>query len=178
MVDVIDQYVRFPLPRLWGGGHAAIADGTHAKLRENNRMGSQHVRYGAYGGIAYHHIADSYIALFTSFISCGVWETVHTGATAVSRIVVDYVLDTGCGAAKTGEMPICNESVTIYGVAAGLVRGEAASSGRAVASSRPPLPRILALSGPRAVCGFGRLPCPDHRNPLPAWSRKTWASRT
>jgi hypothetical protein len=30
-----------------------------------------------YGGIAYHHIADSYIALFTSFITCGVWEAVH-----------------------------------------------------------------------------------------------------
>ena len=40
-------------------------------------MGSRHIRYGGYGGIAYHHIADSYIALFTSFIPCGVWEAVH-----------------------------------------------------------------------------------------------------
>ena len=47
------------------------------KLRENNLMGSRHIRYGGYGGIAYHHIADNYIALFTSFISCGVWEAVH-----------------------------------------------------------------------------------------------------
>ncbi len=77
MVDVINQYVRFALPRHWGGGQAAIADGTHVKLRENNLMGSRHIRYGGYGGIAYHHIADSYIALFTSFISCGVWEAVH-----------------------------------------------------------------------------------------------------
>ncbi len=30
-----------------------------------------------YGGIAYRRIADSYIALFTSFIPCGVWEAVH-----------------------------------------------------------------------------------------------------
>jgi TnpA family transposase len=77
MVDVIDQYARFPLPRHWGSGRAAIADGTHVKLRENNLLGSQHIRYGAYGGIAYHHIADNYIALFTSFIPCGVWEAVH-----------------------------------------------------------------------------------------------------
>jgi TnpA family transposase len=77
MVDVINQYVRFALPRHWGGGQAAIADGTHVKLRENNLMGSRHIRYGGYGGIAYHHIADNYIALFTSFISCGVWEAVH-----------------------------------------------------------------------------------------------------
>jgi TnpA family transposase len=77
MVDVIDQYVRFPLPRHWGSSRAAIADGTHVKLRENNLLSSQHIRYGAYGGIAYHHIADNYIALFTSFIPCGVWEAVH-----------------------------------------------------------------------------------------------------
>jgi TnpA family transposase len=77
MVDVINQYVRFPLPRHWGSGRTAIADGTHVKLRENNLMGSRHIRCGGYGGIAYHHIADTYIALFTSFISCGVWEAVH-----------------------------------------------------------------------------------------------------
>ena len=39
MVDVIDQYARFPLPRHWGSGRAAIADGTHVKLRENNLTG-------------------------------------------------------------------------------------------------------------------------------------------
>jgi TnpA family transposase len=77
MVDLINQYARFPLPRHWGSGRTAIADGTHVKLRENNLMGSRHIRYGGYGGIAYHHIADTYIALFTSFISCGVWEAVH-----------------------------------------------------------------------------------------------------
>ena len=77
MVDVINQYVRFQLPRHWGSGRAAIADGTHVKLRENNLLGPRHIRYGAYGGIAYHHIADTYIALFTSFIARGVWEAVH-----------------------------------------------------------------------------------------------------
>jgi TnpA family transposase len=77
MVDVIDQYACFSLPRHWGSGRAAIADGTHVKPRENNLLGSQHISYGAYGGIAYHHIADNYIALFMSFIPCGVWEAGH-----------------------------------------------------------------------------------------------------
>jgi TnpA family transposase len=63
--------------RATGAGRAAIADGTHVKLRENNLIGSRHIRYGGYGGIAYHHIADTYVALFTSFIPCGVWEAVH-----------------------------------------------------------------------------------------------------
>jgi hypothetical protein len=74
MADVIGQYTRFGLPRCWGDGRTAIADGTHVKLRENNLLGSRHIRYGGYGGIAYHHIANSYIALFTTFIPCGVWE--------------------------------------------------------------------------------------------------------
>ena len=59
MVDVIGEYVRFQLPRHCGSGRTAIADGTHVKLRENNLLGSRHIRYGGYGGIAYHHIADT-----------------------------------------------------------------------------------------------------------------------
>ena len=75
--DLINAYARFALPQLWGAGRVAIADGTHVPLRENNLIGAQHIRYGGYGGIAYHHISDSYIALFTSFIPCGVWEAIH-----------------------------------------------------------------------------------------------------
>ena len=74
---VIREYVRFELPFLWGSGQAAIADGTHIALLENNLLGAQHVRYGRFGGIAYHHISDTYIALFTHFIACGVWEAVY-----------------------------------------------------------------------------------------------------
>jgi len=77
ITDLINAYTRFALPKLWGAGRVAIADGTHVPLRENNLIGAQHIRYGGYGGIAYHHISDSYIALFTSFIPCGVWEAIH-----------------------------------------------------------------------------------------------------
>jgi TnpA family transposase len=75
--DVIGEYTRFELPFLWGSGQAAIADGTHIELIENNLLGARHVRYGHFGGIAYHHISDTYIALFSHFIACGVWEAVY-----------------------------------------------------------------------------------------------------
>jgi TnpA family transposase len=75
--DIIAEYVRFPLPFFWGTGRAAVSDGTHYELYENNLLGEQHIRYGAYGGIAYHHISDTYIALFSHFIACGVWEAVY-----------------------------------------------------------------------------------------------------
>jgi TnpA family transposase len=75
--DLIHEYARFDLPRLWGRPNIAIADGTHMELRENNLLGEQHIRYGRYGGIAYHHISATYIALFSNFIACGVWEAVY-----------------------------------------------------------------------------------------------------
>jgi TnpA family transposase len=34
------------------------------------------VRYGGYGGIGYYHVSDKYIALFSHFIPCGVYEAV------------------------------------------------------------------------------------------------------
>ena len=43
----------------------------------DNLLAEQHIRYGGYGGIAYHHVADNYIALFSHFIPCGVWEAVY-----------------------------------------------------------------------------------------------------
>lgn len=77
MSDVINEYVRFPIPFLWGTGKSSVADGTHYELRENNLLGERHIRYGGYGGIAYHHISDTYVALFSRFIACGVWEAVY-----------------------------------------------------------------------------------------------------
>ena len=75
--DVQDKYAQFELPKLWGDSNVAIADGTHIPLRKNNLLGEQHIRHDGYGGIAYHHISGEYIALFSHFISCGVWEAVY-----------------------------------------------------------------------------------------------------
>lgn len=75
--DVIAEYTRFELPFHWGTGRAAIADGTHVPLVENGLLGERHIRYGSYGGIAYHHVSDTYIAIFSHFVACGVWEAVY-----------------------------------------------------------------------------------------------------
>ena len=53
------------------------ADGTQVDTLIDNLLAESHIRYGGYGGIAYHHIADNYIALFSHFIPCGVWEAVY-----------------------------------------------------------------------------------------------------
>ena len=43
----------------------------------NNLFAEHHFRYRKTGGIAYHHISDKYVALFSTFIACGVWEAVE-----------------------------------------------------------------------------------------------------
>lgn len=75
--DIINRYNVLDLPRLWGQGNVAAADGTKYDVREQNLLSEYHIRYGGYGGIAYHHVADKYIALFTHFIPCGTWEAVY-----------------------------------------------------------------------------------------------------
>ncbi|NER31505.1 MAG: Tn3 family transposase [Symploca sp. SIO1C4] len=75
--DIINAYNRLTLPKCWGSGKRAAADGSKFEIYENNLLSEYHIRYGGYGGIAYHHVSDTYIALFTHFITCGVWEAVY-----------------------------------------------------------------------------------------------------
>ena len=72
--SVITGYNRFHLPKYWGTGKHASADGTKWEMYEQNLLAEYHIRYGGYGGIGYYHVSDTYIALFSHFIPCGVWE--------------------------------------------------------------------------------------------------------
>jgi TnpA family transposase len=75
--EVINAYNRFTLPKSWGTGKSASVDGTKWDLYEQNLLSEYHIRYGGYGGIGYYHVSDTYIALFSHFIPCGVWEAVY-----------------------------------------------------------------------------------------------------
>ncbi len=75
--EIINAYHRFALPKQWGTGKNASVDGTKWDLYEQNLLSEYHIRYGGYGGIGYYHVSDTYIALFSNFIPCGVWEAVY-----------------------------------------------------------------------------------------------------
>lgn len=77
ITKVINAYNRFALPRYWGTGKSASADGTKWNMYEQNLLSEYHIRYGGYGGIGYYHVSDTYIALFSHFIPCGVYEAVY-----------------------------------------------------------------------------------------------------
>jgi TnpA family transposase len=75
--DIINRFRRCTLPRCWGDEKRAAADGTQYDLAEENLVSKRHIRYGGFGGIAYHHISDMYIALFSHFLACSVFEAIY-----------------------------------------------------------------------------------------------------
>ncbi|MFD6278072.1 Tn3 family transposase [Streptomyces sp. NPDC060209] len=77
VADLVNAHARLDISQAWGDGTAVAADGTHMDTYLDNLLSETSVRYGKPGGIAYHHISDIYIALFTHFIPCGVWEAVY-----------------------------------------------------------------------------------------------------
>lgn len=74
ITKVINAYARLSLPGVWGTGQRASADGTKWNVYEENLLAEYHLRYGGYGGIGYYHVSDQYIALYSHFIPCGVYE--------------------------------------------------------------------------------------------------------
>jgi TnpA family transposase len=77
IADLINAYLELDLAKVWGDARSVVADGTQVDTLLDNLLAERHIRYGGYGGIAYHHVADNYIALFSHFIPCGVWEAVY-----------------------------------------------------------------------------------------------------
>lgn len=77
ILRIINCLNAFPLLQAWGNGQRVAVDGTLEDIYDDNLIAEQHIRYGRKGGIAYRHIADNYIALFSTFIQCGVWEAIH-----------------------------------------------------------------------------------------------------
>ncbi|MDB6096491.1 MAG: transposase, TnpA family [Francisellaceae bacterium] len=71
---VVEVYSKFILPTLWGDGKHVSVDGTKWNIYSKNLMAQYHIRYRGYGGIAYYHVSNTYIALFSNFITCGVYE--------------------------------------------------------------------------------------------------------
>jgi TnpA family transposase len=75
--DVINAFAKLDVVGMWGDGRAVAVDGSQIDTWDNNILAESHIRYGGYGGLAYRHISDTYIALFSRFIPCGVWEAVY-----------------------------------------------------------------------------------------------------
>ena len=102
---VINAYNRFALPKYWGTGKSASADGTKWNLYEQNLITEYHIRYGGYGGIGYYHVSDQYIALFSRFIPCGVYEAIYI-LDVIQNSEVDIQPDTLHGDTQSQSTPV------------------------------------------------------------------------
>jgi len=76
--DIVNWYAALDLPRFWGDGSSVVADGTKHEVYLDNLLADYHLRYGGYGGIAYHHVADN------GSSPAGCWRR-STSSTACSR---------------------------------------------------------------------------------------------
>ena len=77
IASVVNAFAELDMVKAWGDGTAVAADGTQVETYIDNLLAETSIRYGGVGGIAYHYISDTYVALFSRFIPCGVWEAVH-----------------------------------------------------------------------------------------------------
>lgn len=74
---IVDYSNGFSLISAWGTGERCAADGTFSSIHDDNLISEHHIRYGKKGAMAYHHVSDQYLAFFSTFIQCGVWEAIH-----------------------------------------------------------------------------------------------------
>ena len=74
---MVNAFAELDVVKAWGDGTAVAADGTQVETYIDNLLAETSIRYGGVGGIAYHYKSDTYVALFSRFIPCGVWEAVH-----------------------------------------------------------------------------------------------------
>ncbi|HEY7432324.1 MAG TPA: Tn3 family transposase [Streptosporangiaceae bacterium] len=76
IATVVNAFAELHVVKAWGDGTAVAAEGTQVETYIDNLLAETSIRYGT-GGIAYHYVSDTYVALFSRFIPCGVWEAVH-----------------------------------------------------------------------------------------------------
>src|SRR2546421_11353281 len=75
--DIINRFHRFTLPRYWGDEKRAAADGTQYELAEENLLAEKHIRYGGFGGIAYHNENAFTILLLSGFVPSRTGEAMY-----------------------------------------------------------------------------------------------------
>lgn len=77
ITDVVNAFAALDVVKAWGDGSSVGTDGTQVDTYIDNLLAETSIRYGGFGGIAYHYVSDNYIALFSRFVPCGAWEAIY-----------------------------------------------------------------------------------------------------
>jgi len=73
LTAVINAYNLFAIPKLWGSGKSASADGTKWDLYEQNLLSEYHIRYGGYRPMVFMQHGLMVGLFMTAATLCGVW---------------------------------------------------------------------------------------------------------
>ena len=77
IAEVVNAFTKLDVVKAWGDGKSVATDGTQVDTYIDNLLAESHIRYGGFGGIAYHYVSDNYIAIFSRFVPCGAWEAIY-----------------------------------------------------------------------------------------------------
>ena len=77
IAEVVNAFTRLDVVKAWGDGKSVATDGTQVDTYIDNLLAESHIRYGGFGGIAYHYVSNNYIAIFSRFVPCGAWEAIY-----------------------------------------------------------------------------------------------------
>jgi hypothetical protein len=156
ITTVIKGDNQFPLPKIWGLGKHASADGTKWDLHAQNLMSEYHLRYGGYGGIGYYVVSDMYIALFSRFTTCGSWE---------GHNILDYLVENDSDVRPdTIHADTQGQSAAIFGspICSVFSSSPGFATGRGFTSSAPGphcTTNTSISSSPRRSIGISSRPC-------------------
>ena len=77
IAEEVNAFIKLDVVRAWGEGKSVATDGTQVDTYIDNLLAESHIRYGGFGGIAYHYVSDTYVAIFSRFVPCGAWEAIY-----------------------------------------------------------------------------------------------------
>ena len=78
--QMVNLFTKLKITNCWGDGSSVSADGRLIRMVNKNLMAAWNVKYHSIGGMLYTHVSDKYVAIYSQFINCGVYEA-------------DYILD-------------------------------------------------------------------------------------
>ncbi|MFI6802277.1 Tn3 family transposase [Streptosporangium canum] len=60
ITDVVNAFAQLDVVKAWGDGSSVGTDGTQVDTYIDNLLAETSIRYGGFGGIAYHYVSDNY----------------------------------------------------------------------------------------------------------------------
>lgn len=78
--QMVNLFTKLKITNCWGDGSSVSADGRLIRMVNKNLLAAWNVKYHSIGGMLYTHVSDKYVAIYSQFINCGVYEA-------------DYILD-------------------------------------------------------------------------------------